>query len=76
MKFNFILDKKYDEKLNLSFVINENCRKLYEELKVEEDERLVKEVVEQVALGGDGVILVKEEDVSVSGKKGGKFLVK
>lgn len=76
MKFNSILDKKHDEKLNLSFVTNENCRKLYEELKAEEDERLAKEAAELAALGGDGATPVKEEDASVSGKKGGKSSAK
>lgn len=50
--------------------------KLYEELKAEEDERLAKEAAEQAALGGDGATPVKEEDASVSGKKGGKSSAK
>lgn len=50
--------------------------KLYDELKAEEDERLAKEAAEQAALGGDGATPVKEEDASVSGKKGGKSSAK
>lgn len=45
-------------------------------MKAEEDERLAKEAAEQAAMGGDGATPVKEEDASVSVKKGGKSSAK
>lgn len=56
--------------------VDQILMKLYEELKAEEDERLAKEAAEQAAMGGDGATPVKEEDASVSGKKGGKSSAK
>jgi hypothetical protein len=52
------------------------CRSLYAELKAEEDERLAREAAELAASGGDGGTPVKEDDASVSGKKGGKSSAK
>lgn len=51
-------------------------RRLYNELKAEEDERLAKEAAELAASGGDGGSPVKEEETSISGKKGGKSSAK
>ena len=51
-------------------------RKLYNELKAEEDERLAKEAAELAASEGDGGSPVKEEEASISGKKGGKSSAK
>lgn len=45
-------------------------------MRAEEDERLAKEAAELAASGGDGGSPVKEEDASVSGKKGGKSSAK
>lgn len=56
--------------------VDQILMKLYEELKAEEDERLAKEAAEQAAMGGDGATPVKEEEASVSGKKGGKSSAK
>lgn len=45
-------------------------------MRAEEDERLAKEAAELAASGGDGGSPVKEDDASVSGKKGGKSSAK
>lgn len=65
--------------VNMDTILNffsVHFRKLYNELKAEEDERLAKEAAELAASGGDGGSPVKEEEASISGKKGGKSSAK